>query len=111
MLERVFPGCIEDLPLGYFCVTVDLIAAKPVYHRHGPLAEAVGASMILPSFAPPLPSQGRLLIDGGLMDNLPTEVMASDGDGPIDAARDRGRRAAADALASSPDVAQWLAPA
>ena len=99
MLERVFPGCIEDLPLGYFCVTVDLIAAKPVYHRHGPLAEAVGASMILPSFAPPLPSQGRLLIDGGLMDNLPTEVMASDGDGPIDAARDRGRRAAADALA------------
>ena len=48
MLERVFPGFIEDLKLGYFCVTVDLIAAKPVYHRHGRLAEAVGASMILP---------------------------------------------------------------
>ncbi len=83
MLERVFPGCIEDLPLGYFCVTVDLIAAKPVYHRRGPLAEAVGASMILPGFAPPLPSRGRLLVDGGLMDNLPTEMMASEGDGPI----------------------------
>ena len=83
MLERVFPGCIEDLTLGYFCVTVDLIAAKPVYHRHGALAEAVGASMILPGFAPPLRSEGRLLVDGGLMDNLPTEVMASEGDGPI----------------------------
>jgi predicted acylesterase/phospholipase RssA len=83
MLERVFPGCIEDLRLGYFCVTVDLIAAKPVYHRRGPLAEAVGASMILPGFAPPLPSRGRLLVDGGLMDNLPTEMMASEGDGPI----------------------------
>jgi NTE family protein len=83
MLERVFPGCIEDLQLGYFCVTVDLIAAAPVYHRRGPLAEAVGASMILPGFAPPLPSRGRLLVDGGLMDNLPTEIMASEGDGPI----------------------------
>ena len=83
MLQRVFPGCIEDLKLGYFCVTVDLIAAKPVYHRQGVLAEAVGASMILPGFAPPLRSEGRLLVDGGLMDNLPTEVMASEGDGPI----------------------------
>jgi predicted acylesterase/phospholipase RssA/MFS family permease len=83
MLQRVFPGCIEDLKLGYFCVTVDLIAAKPVYHRQGTLAEAVGASMILPGFAPPLRSDGRLLVDGGLMDNLPTEVMASQGDGPI----------------------------
>ena len=83
MLQRVFPGCIEDLKLGYFCVTVDLIAAKPVYHRQGNLAEAVGASMILPGFAPPLRSEGRLLVDGGLMDNLPTEVMASEGDGPI----------------------------
>ena len=83
MLERVFPGCIEDLKLGFFCVTVDLISAKPVYHRHGPLAESVGASMILPGVAPPLTSEGRLLVDGGLMDNLPTEVMASEGDGPI----------------------------
>jgi hypothetical protein len=31
MLERVFPGRIEDLKLGFFCVTVDLIAARPVY--------------------------------------------------------------------------------
>jgi predicted acylesterase/phospholipase RssA len=83
MLQRVFPGCIEDLKLGYFCVTVDLIAARPVYHRYGPLSEAVGASMILPGFAPPLRSEGRLLVDGGLMDNLPTEVMAAEGDGPI----------------------------
>jgi NTE family protein len=83
MLERVFPDCIEDLKLGFFCVTVDLIAAKPVYHRRGALADAVGASMILPGFAPPLASEGRLLVDGGLMDNLPTEVMASEGDGPI----------------------------
>ena len=176
MLERVLPGCIEDLKLGYFCVTVDLIAAKPVYHRHGPLAEAVGASMILPGFAPPLPSRGRLLVDGGLMDNLPTEMMASEGDGPIvavdctdpsvrrlpegvdpevptlaetlfktmllsesdsdrrrsfadvlirpdcsdigtiefhmlDAARDRGRRAAATALAAAPGFAQLMSPA
>ena len=83
ILERVFPGAIEDLELGYFCVTADLISARPIYHRRGPLAAAVGASMILPGVAPPLVSEGRLLLDGGLLDNLPTEVMASEGDGPI----------------------------
>jgi EmrB/QacA subfamily drug resistance transporter len=83
MLGRVLPGRIEDLPLGFFCVTVDLISARPVYHRLGRLAEAVGASMILPGVAPPLVSEGRLLLDGGLLDNLPTEVMAHEGDGPI----------------------------
>ena len=83
MLERVLPGTIEDLQLGFFCVTADLISARPVYHRRGSLAEAVGASMALPAIAAPVPSEGRLLLDGGLLDNLPTEVMASEGDGPI----------------------------
>jgi NTE family protein len=83
MLERVLPGTIEDLKLGFFCVTVDLISASPVYHRRGPLADAVGASMILPGVAAPVVSEGRLLLDGGLLDNLPTEVMSGEGDGPI----------------------------
>jgi predicted acylesterase/phospholipase RssA len=83
MLERVLPGRIEDLKLGFWCVTVDLISARPFYHRYGPLAPMVGASMNLPGVVAPFVSEGRLLLDGGLMDNLPTEVMASEGDGPI----------------------------
>ena len=83
MLERNLPGAIEDLPRGFFCVSVDIIAAEVVQHRHGPLALQVGASMALPIFAPPVVHEGRLLLDGALMDNLPSEAMAADREGPI----------------------------
>jgi predicted acylesterase/phospholipase RssA len=83
MLERNLPGNIEDLPRSFYCVSVDLIAAEPVVHRRGVLAEAVGASMSLPIFAPPVAQPGRLLLDGGLMDNLPTETMAKAHEGPV----------------------------
>lgn len=83
MLERTLPGRIEDLSLGFSCVSTDLISARPIRHRLGPLAEAVGASMALPIFVPPVVMQQQLLVDGGLMDNLPTEALARDGEGPI----------------------------
>jgi NTE family protein len=83
MLERNLPGAIEDLARGYFCVSVDVIAAETFRHRRGLLADAVGASMSLPIFAPPVVHGNRLLLDGALMDNLPTEAMASEAEGPI----------------------------
>jgi NTE family protein len=83
MLERNLPGAIEDLPRPFFCASVDLVTARPVHHRRGPLAEAVGASMALPIFVEPVVLDGMLLLDGGLMDNLPSEAMAKDGEGPV----------------------------
>jgi predicted acylesterase/phospholipase RssA/CRP-like cAMP-binding protein len=83
MLARNLPGSIEDLPRSYFCTTVDLISARPVHHRRGRLSRAVGASMALPMFVEPVVFDNMLLLDGGLMDNLPTEAMASDGEGPV----------------------------
>ena len=83
MLERNLPGAIEDLPRGFFCVSVDIIAAQVVRFSRGPLAPAVAASMSLPIFSPPVVHQGRLLLDGALMDNMPTEAMAADAEGPI----------------------------
>jgi len=83
MLERNLPGSIEDLPRGFFCASVDLISARPVHHRRGTLATAVGASMALPMFVEPVVIDNMLLLDGGLMDNLPTEAMAGDGEGPV----------------------------
>jgi predicted acylesterase/phospholipase RssA len=83
MLERNLPGRIEDLPRSFFCAGVDLITARPVHLRRGPLALAVGASMALPMFVEPVVLEGMLLLDGGLMDNLPSEAMAMDGEGPV----------------------------
>lgn len=83
MLERQLPGAIEDLTRPFFATSVDLISARPIHLRRGPLAHAVGASMSLPLFMEPVVHDGMLLLDGGLMDNLPTEAMARDGEGPV----------------------------
>jgi NTE family protein len=83
MLERNLPGQIEDLARPYFCVSVDIVSGQVVQHRRGLLSRSVGASMALPILAPPVIQQGRILLDGGLMDNLPTEAMAADREGPI----------------------------
>jgi NTE family protein len=83
MLERNLPGAIEDLPRAYFSTSVDIIGARPVHHRSGRLAVAVGASMALPMFVEPVVVENMLLLDGGLMDNLPSEAMAMDGEGPV----------------------------
>jgi predicted acylesterase/phospholipase RssA/CRP-like cAMP-binding protein len=100
MLARVFGERLaEEAPLDWFGVSADLLAAEPLVHRRGPLAEAVGASMRLPGLVPPLAREGRLLVDGGVLNNLPIDVMAAVGEGPVigvdamDRRLDRGRRA------------------
>lgn len=75
---------IEALPLGFFCVSCDLVAREPVYHRTGSLYEAVRASLCIPGVFPPIATpEGRLLVDGGVLNNLPVEEMARTGEGPI----------------------------
>lgn len=83
MAERVLPGLIEDLPRSFYCVSTDIIAAELVVHRRGELALAVAASMCLPGVAPPVQVGNRLLVDGGLFDNLPVATMAGEAEGPI----------------------------
>src|SRR4029453_5726390 len=40
-------------------------------------------SMSIPGLAPPLPRGGRLLVDGGVLNNLPVDAMADTAEGPI----------------------------
>jgi NTE family protein len=83
---------IEELPLRFFCVSCDLIARKAVVHRLGPLVDAVYASLAIPGVFPPVATKdGKLLVDGGVLDNLPVETMASKGEGPVIAVDVTGR--------------------
>ena len=66
---------IEDLWLPFFCVSTNLTTASPVVHRRGRLAQALRASLSLPGILPPVSLEGHLLVDGGLLDNLPIGVM------------------------------------
>ena len=84
MLERLFgERQVEELPLPLFTVSADLLSSRQVVLRRGPLVEAVGTSMCIPGIAPPVPRLGGLLVDGGVLNNLPVDEMAAAGEGPI----------------------------
>jgi NTE family protein len=84
MLTRTLPTAdIRQLLHPWFAITADLAAATQVVHRDGSVWKAVGASMALPGLAPPQRHRGRLVVDGGVLNNLPVDVMAEDGEGPV----------------------------
>lgn len=74
---------IEDLAKPYFCVSSDLTTGRDYVHRSGPLWRALRASVAVPGILPPVAQDGHLLVDGGVMNNLPVDVMAADARGPI----------------------------
>jgi NTE family protein len=74
---------IEDLARPYFCVSSDLTSGRDYVHRNGLLWRALRASVALPGLLPPVTMDGHLLVDGGVMNNLPVDVMAAEGRGPI----------------------------
>jgi predicted acylesterase/phospholipase RssA len=63
-------------------VAADLIANEAVEFRSGPLAEAVGSSAAIPGYVPPVALGDRLLVDGGVLNNLPVDLMPRD-EGPV----------------------------
>jgi NTE family protein len=66
---------IEDLRRSYYCISTSLTTGAAVIHDHGTAATWVGTSMAVPGIAPPIAYKGQLLVDGGVVDNLPTDVM------------------------------------
>ncbi|GGB32050.1 MFS transporter [Flexivirga endophytica] len=74
---------IEQLPRGFRCVSTDLLTRTSVVHRSGSLADAIGASSQLPVLLPPIARDGRLLVDGGVLDNLPVGTLTERNEGPI----------------------------
>ena len=76
---------IEELPLPFFAVSSDLTTGRIHIHREGKLWRALRASVALPGILPPVTHHGHLLVDGGVMNNLPVDVMREQagGTGPI----------------------------
>ncbi|MFM8552767.1 MAG: cyclic nucleotide-binding and patatin-like phospholipase domain-containing protein [Nitrospiraceae bacterium] len=77
MLRMMFGRTqIEDLWIKYFCVSANLTRAAMVVHQEGPLWLWTRASVAVPGAIPPvvLPN-GDLLVDGGILNNLPADVM------------------------------------
>jgi len=66
---------IEDLWMPYFCVSANLSRAETVVHDRGPLWLWTRASSAIPGIAPPVPYRGELLVDGGVLNNLPADLV------------------------------------
>ncbi|MBU2994426.1 patatin-like phospholipase family protein [Octadecabacter sp. 1_MG-2023] len=67
---------IEDMPLNFFAVATSLTFNDIKLMRSGPLWKAVRASTSLPGLLPPMVlPDGEVLVDGGLLDNVPVSVM------------------------------------
>jgi NTE family protein/lysophospholipid hydrolase len=66
---------IEDLWLPYFSISASLIHASMVVHRTGSALRSVLASCRAPGMFPPLEWDGDVLVDGGLVNNIPADVM------------------------------------
>jgi NTE family protein len=114
MLARVFGDtCLEELARPMFAVSADLLTSRVVVHRRGPLFEAVGASMSIPGLVPPLARGGRLLVDGGVLNNLPVDLMVESGEGPVLAVDVMRRMSAAegDSAPSLPSIMETLSRA
>lgn len=74
---------IEDLWLSYFCVSSNLTRASCEVHRTGVLHRCLRASAGVPGFYPPFPFNGDLLVDGGVLNNLPVDVARELSAGPV----------------------------
>lgn len=64
----------DGLPTPFRAVATDMETGKAVVLDHGDLAAALRASMSVPGVFSPLAVDGRILGDGGLVDNLPVDV-------------------------------------
>jgi NTE family protein len=74
---------IEDMWKPFFAVSSNLCNGKPRIHRSGPVWQAVRASGSIPGVLPPFfTTEGEMLVDGALMDNLPLAPMKALKTGP-----------------------------
>lgn len=83
-LDRVFGSeRIEQAPIDFFAVSADLLSSTLVVHRTGLFTEALAASLAMPGMLPPVRKGDRVLIDGSALNDLPIDVMAATGEGPV----------------------------
>lgn len=75
LLRKHLDLMIEDLPTPFFCVSCHLDTGSMKLHERGSLPDALSASAAIPGIIPPAVVDGRLAVDGSVINNLPVDVM------------------------------------
>jgi NTE family protein len=76
---RVKQHRIEELEIPFAAVATDLNWGERIVLDKGPIARAVRASSAIPGVFEPVAHDGKILVDGGVVDNLPVEVARAKG--------------------------------
>ena len=78
-LAYAHSGSFDDFPIPFRCVATNLVTAQPHVFDHGSVAVALRATMSIPGVFAPVREGNNLYVDGGLLGNLPTDVVRSMG--------------------------------
>jgi NTE family protein len=65
----------DDMPVPFRCVATDLVSGQSHVFKDGPLAIALRSTMSIPGVFSPVREGKAVYVDGGLLDNLPTDVV------------------------------------
>src|SRR5258705_6564366 len=65
----------DDLPIPFRCVATDLVSGKQAVFKNGSLSRAMRATMAIPGLFSPIRDGEHVYVDGGLVGNLPTDVV------------------------------------
>jgi NTE family protein len=65
----------DSLPIPFRCVATDLVSGKEVVFSNGSLQQALRATMSIPGVFSPVRDGEKIYVDGGLVGNLPTDVV------------------------------------
>ncbi|HET8987444.1 MAG TPA: patatin-like phospholipase family protein [Humibacillus sp.] len=68
---------IESLPIPFTAVATDINARREVWFQQGPVEKAIRASIAIPGVITPAVINGRVLVDGGLINPIPIEPTAA----------------------------------
>jgi len=63
----------DDLPIPFRCVSTELVSGKPYVFQNGLLSDAMRATISIPGAFAPVRRGNEIFVDGGLVDNLPTD--------------------------------------
>ena len=90
---------IEDMPVPYSCVSANLNTGEVAVHDSGHLKTWIRASAAVPGVFPPVIADGVMYVDGGVLNNMPTDLIREFGAGfvvGVDVAGALGSTTAAD---------------
>ena len=66
---------VDELKIPFRCVASDFRSATEVIIKNGQLSKAIRASMAIPGIFKPVRRDGKILVDGGMLNNLPVDVV------------------------------------